>query len=172
MKNFILCFLLIAPLSAAFASNPDSLAYQLQRKKINGLLDARSQKFSQYIQSLDMHTGIFGLQTKKDIRRSNEILMDIARTDNVIFRELKILLDYKTFQQTTVLTKSHDTEDKVINYMVAINKLRQQNVQLRESQNELVTQNQKSEVRYIIAIIVLILTSIFLFFRNKRTSRA
>lgn len=171
MKNLILCLLLIAQLSAAFATNADSLAYQLQRKKINALLDARSQKFSQYTQSLDMHSGIFGLQTKKDIRRSNEILMDIARTDNNIFRELKILLDYKTFQQSTVLNQSQDSEDRVINYMVIINKLRQQNKQLQQTQEQQVKQYQKNETSYIIAIIVLILTSIFILIRKKNISR-
>src|SRR5581483_10221875 len=86
-------------LLAQSKGNSDSLAYQLQRKKINDMLDQRRQKFGQYDESLKKHTGIFGLQTKKDIRRSNDILMDIARTDEAIFEQIKILLNYRTFQQ-------------------------------------------------------------------------
>ena len=54
-------------------SNTDSIAYQAERKKINAMLNERKQKFGEYDESLSKHTGIFGLQTKKDIRRSNEI---------------------------------------------------------------------------------------------------
>ena len=91
--------LLFFTLGAFAQTANDSLAYQLQRKKINNMLAVRKIKFGSYDQSLNMHTGIFGLQTKKDIRRSNDILMDIVQTDNDIYKELKILLDYRAFQQ-------------------------------------------------------------------------
>ncbi len=104
MKNIILLTIACLLLTSTYAqTQSDSLAYQLQRKKINSMLAVRAQKFGRYDESLDKHTGIFGLQTKKDIRRSNEILMDIVKTDNEIYRQLKILLDYRTFQQTQVL---------------------------------------------------------------------
>ena len=64
-----------------------------------GLAD-RTAKFGQYSQSLSMHTGIFGLQTKKDIRRSNDILMDIVKTDDSIYTELKILLVLRCIPMT------------------------------------------------------------------------
>ncbi|EHQ29620.1 hypothetical protein [Mucilaginibacter paludis] len=168
MKTFLLCLLMAASVSAAHAINPDSLAYQLQRKKINSLLDQRSQKFSQYSQSLNTKTGIFGWQTKKDIRRSGEILMDIAHTDENIFKEIKNLLDYKTFQATQVVAQSHESEDRVTNYMVTINKLRQQNDKLKQEQNLRDDEYRKTKTIYIIVILLLIATSIFLFFsRNK-----
>jgi hypothetical protein len=101
MKRITLLFLFSVFFTASYAQvNTDSLAYQFQRKKINGMLDLRRQKFGQYGQSLSQHTGIFGLQTKKDIRNSNAILMDIVNTDNDIFQQLKILLDYRTFIRT------------------------------------------------------------------------
>src|SRR6201996_2363083 len=107
-------------------TNPDSLAYQLQRAKINAMLDTRSKKFGQYDESLRKHTGIFGLQTKKDIRRSNDILMDINRTDDSIFMQIKILLNYRTFQQQQAQTKSVETENYSLGYMNTINRLRGQ----------------------------------------------
>jgi hypothetical protein len=75
------------------------------------MLDTRREKFGQYDESLSQHTGIFGLQTKKDIRRSNEILMEIVKTDDSVFKELKILLDYRAFEQSQVQTHSKDIED-------------------------------------------------------------
>ncbi|MGZ3778937.1 MAG: hypothetical protein ACXVAZ_14855, partial [Mucilaginibacter sp.] len=114
MKNFTFLFMVClwyTPIFAQPKANPDSLAYQLQRTKINNMLDERHRKFGQYDESLKKHTGIFGLQTKKDIRRSNDILMDIARTDDSIFIQTKILLNYRTFQQQQAEVKSSQAQD-------------------------------------------------------------
>ncbi len=115
MKKFAFLLYLVcfwyAPTFAQTKPNPDSLAYQLQRTKINNMLDARRRKFGQYDESLAKHTGIFGLQTKKDIRRSNDILMDINKTDDSIFMQIKILLSYRTFQQQQAQTKSAQAEN-------------------------------------------------------------
>jgi len=132
MKNSLLIVLFLLFTANTFAQvNTDSLAYQLQRKKINAMLDMRHQKFGEYDQSLAQHTGIFGFQTKKDIRRSNDILMDIVKTDNDIFQQLKILLDYRTFQQTQVQTHSNQTDSTNIGFMNEINKLRHENAKLK-----------------------------------------
>ena len=122
--------------TTAFAQQTDSLAYQLQRKKVNNLLAKRSITFNQYFQSLDSHTGIFGLQTKKDIRRSNEILMDIVKTDNAVFKELKVLLDYRTTVQTEVLGRSQESENRNTSFIGTINKLRNQTEKLTAELNE------------------------------------
>jgi hypothetical protein len=132
MKKNLLFVLSLFFTASTFAQvNTDSLAYQLQRKKINSMLEMRHQKFGEYDQSLAKHTGIFGFQTKKDIRRSNDILMDIVKTDNDIFQQLKILLDYRTFQQTQVQVHSNQTDSTNIGFMNEINKLRQENEKLK-----------------------------------------
>src|ERR1700712_954325 len=107
MKKIIPACLLCLLCAHTFAQkqNNDSLAYQLERAKINQMLESRAQKFGQYDKSLSEHTGIFGLQTKKDIRRSNDILMNISKTDDSIFKEIKILMDYRVFQQTQTQTR-------------------------------------------------------------------
>ncbi len=133
MKNLILLALALICFTNIHAqTTADSLTYELQRKKINAMLDQRSRKFGQYDYSLGQHTGIFGLQTKKDIRRSNDILMDIVKTDNEIYKQLKILLDYRTFQQTQVLSRSKEIEATRLAYMYNINKLRDKNAQLKK----------------------------------------
>lgn len=154
MKNIILVAIACHLFTNTFAqTNSDSLAYELQRKKINSMLAVRSQKFGKYDQSLSQHTGIFGLQTKKDIRRSNDILMDIVKTDNAIYKQLKILLDYRAFQQTQVVDKSKEIESTNLHYMNTINTLRRQNEKLAKDANDMLQQHENISRNYIIIII-------------------
>lgn len=172
MKTILLCLILAITSVAVRAANTDSVAYNLQRKKINTLLAQRAQKFDQYTQSLSTKTGIFGWQTKKDIKRSGEILMDIAQTDETIFKEIKVLLDMKTFQATQVVARSHDSEDRSFSYMLTINKLRHQNDVLKIEQARVDNEYHQKLTMHIIIILLLILTSIFLFFRKSSVNKA
>ena len=138
LLTLTICFAFLAANAQNTILNPDSLAYQNQRKKINNMLTQRSQKFGQYSQSLSKHTGIFGLQTKKDIRRSGDILMDIIREDNSILEQTKVLLslkdnqlNYRTYQQQSVQTQARETQDVSMGFMMTINKLRTQNEKLK-----------------------------------------
>ncbi len=154
-----------------FSQQTDSLAYQLQRKKVNNLLAKRSITFNQYFQSLDLHTGIFGLQTKKDIRRSNEILMDIVKTDNAVFKELKILLDYRTTVQTEVQNKSAEAENRNTSFIGTINKLRNQTqeLQILADKNSNLVQHYQ---HLLFGTIALILILIFAIIRIKSTKHS
>jgi hypothetical protein len=173
MKKLItICLLcLLYTYASAQKNSVDSMAYQLQRAKINQMLDVRRQKFGQYEESLSKHTGIFGLQTKKDIRRSNDILMDIAKTDDDIFREIKILMDYRVFQQQQAQTHSTETENVNLGFMTTINKLRQQSDQLKqEVQNE--KDHRVNQLRIFIILFVLMLGSILYLIFKKRAVKA
>lgn len=167
---FILCVLTLVEVKAQ--SKADSIAYQEQQKKINLLLQERTQKFGQYNVSLTEHTGIFGLQTKKDIRRSNEILMNIVSTDNEIFRQLKILLDYRTSQQEQVQVQSKQSEDVSVAYMNTINRLRNQQDLLKKQLVQAKAEQEKAKQPYLVVIGVLIITSILLLLTRKRTAKA
>jgi len=160
----ILCFLFIN--SFAQAKN-DSLAYQLQRKKINEMLAQRTLKFGRYQESLRLHTGIFGLQTKNDIRRSNDILMDIVKTDDAIYRELKILLEYRTFQQTSVQSKSREAENTNIGLMMNINKLRQQNDHMKTDADKQFRMHEKTDRLYLGIFIFMLASILFLLSRVR-----
>ena len=149
----------------------DSLAYQQERQKINAMLTRRTQKFGQYSQSLSMHTGIFGLQTKKDIRRSNDILMDIVKTDDNIYKELKILLEYRTFQQTQVQSHSEETEQNNLGYMNTINRLREQVDQLKAETIKQTKTHNKTERFYIAALILMLASILFLLTRISGRKR-
>jgi len=171
-KLFGFCVLCLFPvLVFAQKSDSDSLAYQLQRAKINQMLEGRRQKFGQYGESLKKHTGIFGLQTKKDIRRSNDILMDIVKTDDDIFRELKILMDYRVFQQQQAQTHSSESENVTLAYMNTINRLRGQIDQLKkEAQQE--KAHQRNQLRLLIGVIVFLFVSILYLLTRKRAVKA
>ncbi|HEY0244716.1 MAG TPA: hypothetical protein VGC01_04060 [Mucilaginibacter sp.] len=174
MKKIILWALMCFLSANIYAQgNSDSAAYQAQRKHINDMLDARTQKFGQYDKSLSEHTGIFGLQTKKDIRRSNDILMDIVKTDDELYKQIKILLDYKTFQQTQVLeklNKSKEIETYNIGFMNTINKLRAENEKLKVQADDTIKTQQKATRNFII-IVVLMLVSILLLLRSKYAAK-
>jgi len=173
MKKLIFVGLLCLVCSFCFAQtvNTDSMAYQLQRAKINQMLDVRKQKFGQYDQSLKQHTGIFGLQTKKDIRRSNDILMDIVKTDDDLFREIKVLMDYRVSQQEQVQTKSTETESFNLGFMNTINRLRRQ-IELLNQQAEKEKLHQAHLVRILIIVFVLMLGSILYLLLKKRRVKA
>ncbi|MFI5161895.1 MAG: hypothetical protein ACHQHN_11495 [Sphingobacteriales bacterium] len=173
MKKILLLYLVCLWQVPAFAQtkqNPDSLAYQLQRAKINNMLDARRRKFGQYDESLRKHTGIFGLQTKKDIRRSNDILMDINRTDDSIFMQIKILLSYRTYQQQQAQTKSTEVENYSLGYMNTINRLREQIDKMKKDAADVQKHQEKVDRTYVIAL-VLMLGSILVILFIKRAAR-
>lgn len=130
------------------------------------MLDQRKQKFGQYTQSLSMHTGIFGLQTKKDIRRSNDILMDIVKTDDDILTQTKILLEYRTFQQTQAQSRSTETDNTNIGFMNTINTLRAQNDKLKHDAQAAEAQQQKT-TQIALALIVGLIIIVLLLLRAK-----
>ncbi|WP_461452165.1 hypothetical protein [Mucilaginibacter sp.] len=167
MKKALLFTLLFFFLVNAFAQvGTDSAAYQAQRTKINSMLAVRKQKFGQYDQSLSQHTGIFGLQTKKDIRHSNDILMDIVKTDNDIFVQTKILLDYRTFQQNQAQSHAAEVDNSATGYMSTINKLRIENDKLKLNA-EMADKQQSKTSKIATVIIFLLLFIIILLLRAK-----
>lgn len=167
MKLLSVAFVFLSLFSYA-QPNPDSIAYNLQRKKINMMLADRTRKFGQYRQSLSEHTGIFGLQTKKDIRHSNDILMDIDRTDDDIYAQVKILLQMTVFQKQQIQDKTKETQERSIEtekynltFMNTINRLRDQNQQLKTQAEAAERREQRWIVCFVLAI-VLMGVSIFL----------
>ncbi len=143
----------------------DTSAYQIQRLKINSLLAERSAKFGQYEESLNARTGIFGFQTKNDIRNSNEILRQIAINDNNIFQELKVLLDYKDVQMQQVQTTANSTSERILAYRKSIKNLQDQNEALS---NQLKKTESAKGLAYLIMGIALLGCAVLAFLWNKK----
>lgn len=163
---WIITILLNVGINQVSAQN-DSSAYETQRKKINRLLDERSSKFGQYESSLGKKSGIFGLKTKKDMQFSNDILRQIAMTDNDIFSELKILLDYKDFEKQEVETRAETVEGRIDRYQTTITRLQQENQKLR-TQAEKSIANYDKQKNYLLLLIISLIACIWYIFKLKK----
>ena len=164
IKQIVLVLLLSIPIFKTSLAQ-DTSAYEIQRSKVNGLLTLRSAKFGQYDQSLNTKTGIFGFQTKRDIKNSNEILRQIALTDNDIFKELKILLDYKDLQVEQAKTTSTNTAESILNYRKTIKDLQEQNQKLGE---QLEKSQRASTIAHLFMALFFIGCAILAYFLNQK----
>lgn len=164
-------FLLFITLSISInvmALQTDTSAYQIQRAKINALLAERSAKFGQYDLSLSARTGIFGLQTKNDLKNSNEILRGIILNDNNIFRELKALMDYKDQEVQQVQSNASTTQKRIQGYMAAIKNLQEENDKLKAEAAK-VTKKSNTELYIIITLVfVIVAGSIGFYAKSKK----
>ncbi len=167
IKNITFLFFLAWATTAS--GQIDTSAYETQRLKINTLLQERSTKFGQYEASLNERTGIFGFQTKSDIKNSNEILRAITLNDNNIFSELKVLLDYKDLQVKQIQTSVSSNADRIQSYMVAIKRLQDQN-QLLKAQIEKM-ESEGNLAWYVVTFLVLLFAgTVFFFYRKLKTN--
>lgn len=137
-------------------------AYEIQRAKINGLLTERSANFGQYDKSLKTKTGIFGLQTKKDIRNSNEILRQIVLNDNEIFTQLKVLMDFKDLQAEEVKISANSNSESILSYRKTIKELQDQSQKLTKELNEAESSTSRAHLFMGLSIIGCILLGYFL----------
>lgn len=142
-------------------SQTDTSAYNVQRNKINQLLEERSSKFGQYDQSLTKRSGIFGLKTKRDMQSSNDILTQIVLTDNDIFSELKILLDYKDFEKKEVENRAETTEGRIDRFQGTITRLQQENDRLKTEIEKQENQIRRLWIYVLIAVIVALLLTFY-----------
>lgn len=167
IKKILLLFALASAIILNLKAQ-DTSAYELQRAKINALLAERSTKFGQYDKSLTTKTGIFGFQTKKDIRNSNEILRQIVLNDNEIFTQLKVLMDYKDLQAEQVRTVAITNSENIVNYRKTIKSL--------QDQNQILIQNQESveksrDLAYLLIFFILTGCGILAYFFNIKSKK-
>ncbi|HUH18793.1 hypothetical protein [Albibacterium sp.] len=147
----------------------DTLAYEVQRQRVNSLLEQRSARFGQFDQSLKARTGIFGLKTKKDMQASIDILKEIVRTDNNIFKETKVLLDYKDMEKTFISSEAQQSTKRINGYISTISKLEKK----QEEQLLKIQQLQQTSSRYLVvslfSILLVIVLVLFLIKNRKRS---
>jgi len=92
--------------------------------------------------------------------------MDIVKTDNDIFVQTKILLDYKTFEQSQVQSHAAEADNNSTSYMSTINKLRIENDKLKLEADAADKQQSKTS-NIATAIIFVLLFIIILLLRAK-----
>lgn len=162
---FLLALYLGIFLTNAFAQ--DTTAYELQRNKINAMLAERSARFGQYEESLNARTGIFGFQTKNDIRNSNEILRQIAINDNNIFTELKVLLDYKDLQFQQAKSSVDHNELRINSYKKTIRDLQIKNEELL-NYNQKISKGMGYLQLLLAAFVVVMMVCFFIIYRKNK----
>ncbi len=124
-----------------FSSNANKKAIDKSKERLTILLKERTGKFEKYTKSIDERSGIFGNQTKNDLRKVNDVLIEITQTDNVVFKELKRLLDYKSFEKGNVVQDMGRYEEERRNNFAAIDTLNKQVISLREKNSDLEQEN-------------------------------
>ncbi|WP_461787692.1 hypothetical protein [Pedobacter sp.] len=167
MKKAIIFLLSIASLTNATFAQDSSSAYELQRNKINTLLAERSAKFGQYEESLNARTGIFGFQTKRDIKNSNEILRQIAINDNNIFTELKVLLDYKDLQFQEVKSNVDHNQLRIDSYKKTIRDLQVKNEELLAYNQKIDKSTDRLQLLLLVFVIALAVCIFIIYRKNK-----
>jgi len=159
--------------TAVAAQTPasDTSGYETQRQKVNTLLQQRSARFGQFDESLKKRTGIFGLKTKKDMQASIDILKQIVLTDNDIFRETKMLLDYKDFEKSQIAQKADDFDGRINGYIKTISKLQREQERLSAEVDRLEKANLRSQGILVLFGLALAGVGIFLFIRRQKLTK-
>ncbi|CAN5539866.1 hypothetical protein BH11BAC2_BH11BAC2_05910 [soil metagenome] len=121
MKNALLLLILLGIFSNVMAT--ETPAVGSDRQLLVQLLNERKEKFSDFTSSLDEASGFFGNQTKKDVKKSNEILKDIVRLDNKMISILNRRVDFKTYETTTMNYQQLDCENKLAESRTALDNL-------------------------------------------------
>lgn len=134
--------LVIIAMSCMFSQNVFAQGDMMEKQKLRELLDQRKERFSDYFNSMEKRSGIFGNKTKKDISASNEILKEVVRTDNEIIQVLNRALDYKTFEKTGFNYDRLNQDQLIANLQKANDTLVKQQQQLSKE-----TSGNKKQVR-------------------------
>ncbi|MFB2119514.1 hypothetical protein [Parapedobacter sp. 2B3] len=163
---------LFCPAAVGQSVTPDTSGYEAQRQKVNDLLQQRSARFGQFDESLKKRTGIFGLKTKKDMQASIDILKQIVLTDNDIFRETKMLLDYKDFEKSQVVQQANEFDGRINGYIKTISKLQQSQERLAGEVDKLEKTNQRNQGLLVLATLALAGMGIFLVVRRQKLTKA
>ncbi|HWK99662.1 MAG TPA: hypothetical protein VNQ55_06940 [Parapedobacter sp.] len=157
---------------AAQQPQTDTTGYEAQRQKVNELLQQRSARFGQFDESLKKRTGIFGLKTKKDMQASIDILKQIVFTDNDIFRETKMLLDYKDFEKSQIAEQADEFDGRINGYIKTISKLQREQERLIADIDKLEKSNQRNRGMLIILALVGVGVFVFVLIRRQKLTKA
>jgi hypothetical protein len=140
---------------------------QADRLELQQLLTERKQRFDSFAVSLEKRSGIFGNKTKGDIKASNEVLMEIVKTDNRIIRTLNRVVDFRNFEKVTMNYDLRDRNATLKGLETAVDTLSKQNEALTVRNAKLENRmNRKNILLFLLAC-----TSVTLFVRLRRKKK-
>jgi hypothetical protein len=164
MKKILLVFLA----SLIFAQAQALTGADSDKQLLFQILKERQDHFSAYTKSLDEATGIFGFKTKKDIQRSNAILIDIVKLDNRMIAVLNRELSYKDYEKTSMNYNNLDDQKDLDllrqNLALSDAKIKELSAKLLDDQQQINNRNR--------AIVVLSLGLLFLLYRRQQAKKA
>lgn len=154
-------------LPSLYGQNADSSRYEIQRQKVNLLIDQRQARFGDFNKSLEEKSGVFGVfKTKKDMQKSMDILQSIIKADNQILKETKKLIDIKENEQLQFKKLTQEYEDQVTSFIGTIKKLQDENEILRDSVDRSAGNPGKVTFFFILSLIANVAFIILLFLRR------
>ena len=158
--KFCLLSILATAFSSLFAAGSVDTS-NVYRQQLQQLLMQRDQKFSSYSQSLQERSGIFGNKTKKDILRSNEVLIDLVKTDNNIIEVLNRVVDFRNYEKVSMTYNNLENQQHLDNLLQATDTLSKQVKVLRSTNDELKAKNRRLWwlVSFIFAVVLFVVIS-------------
>ncbi|MCX6291989.1 MAG: hypothetical protein NT126_09535 [Bacteroidetes bacterium] len=162
MKNILLAAIILLRFTVPVLANDKAK----DRQELQHLLEERQQMFDRYSGSLSDHSGIFGNRTKKDILKSNDVLIGLVRTDNNIIRVLNRVVDFRNFEKATMNYDLQNRDEELENSRHAADTLAKQ---LDSAIPELTILRRKvNRDHAVITFLILSLaTSLFFLWRKK-----
>ena len=164
---FSLLFSTVAVANTKLVS--DTLTFEMQRKRVNDLLNERSAKFSEYDFSLEQKTGFFGLfKSHDDFQYSMNILEDIIINDNHIFLETRKLLDLKDGERERFQALALEYDQQITAHMKTVSKLQKENEKLRTQIKDLQDKEHANNMIWYVLSLLIIFAGIGYFFYYRR----
>lgn len=136
------------------------------RADLKELLNAREQKFGSYAESLEKKSGFFGNKTKRDVAHTNEVLIEIVKTDNKIIGLLYRVVDFKNYEKINLNYDLHDRSDQMENLLNATDTLSKQVKSLTSINKDLTRKSQKLQWLCSLLILLMVITTLK-FLRQK-----
>lgn len=133
------------------------------RADLKELLNAREQNFGSYAESVEKKSGFFGNKTKRDVAHTNDVLIEIVKTDNKIIGLLNRVVDFKNYEKVTLNYDLHDRSDQMENLLNATDTLSKQVKNLTYINKDLTRKSQKLQwLCGLLALLIVIITVKFM----------
>src|SRR5690606_8403544 len=106
------------------------------------------------------------------MQASIDILKQIVLTDNDIFRETKMLLDYKDFEKSQITEQATEFDGRINGYIKTISKLQREQEQLVAEIDKLERSNRRNEGLLMLFGLTAVGIGTFLFLRRQKLTKA
>jgi hypothetical protein len=168
MKKYLtgyIVLLFVFPNSLNAEVNPASS----DRALIQQILKERKEKFSTYTESLDDATGWFGIKTKKDLKKSQSVLVEIVRLDNRLINVLNRREEFYKFENVTKTYEQHSDSEKLTSLEHEIELTGKKIILLNQ---QIVQLDEQNQIKNIFLLLLSIISGYLMFLLWKRKNAA